>query len=151
MFVSLVFVFVSILCEQTSLPRIIYSIPNSASVRQLFHFAQFKISGTFRPYRYDDSATNQLIYGKSLPDPYDLTQTSVPITIIYSRSDEVSNATDVLYLYTQLQNVTELYQVPIKDFKHIDFIYSRFVRQFVNDKVIDALKLSDQYSNVEYY
>lgn len=69
---------------------------------------------------------------------------------MYSRSDEASNATDVLHLYAQLTNVTELYQIPIKDFKHIDFIYSRFVRQFVNEKVIDALKLADQYSNVEY-
>lgn len=136
--------------QQTSLPRIVHSIPNSASVLQLFHFAQLKISGVFRPYRYDDNATNQLIYGQPLPDPYNLTQTSVPITIMYSRSDEVSNVTDVLQLYAQLTNVTELYQIPIKDFKHIDFIYSRFVRQFVNDKVIDALKLADQYSNVEY-
>lgn len=136
--------------QQTSLPRIVHSIPNSASVLQLFHFAQLKISGIFRPYLYDDNATNQLIYGQAIPDPYNLTQTSVPITIMYSRSDEVSNVTDVLHLYAQLTNVTELYQIPIKDFKHIDFIYSRFVRQFVNDKVIDALKLADQYSNVEY-
>lgn len=133
---------------QTSLPRIVHSIPNSASVQQLFHFAQWKMSGIFQPYRYDDDATNRLIYGVSPPEPYNLTQISVPITIIFSRSDEVSNATDVLMLYSQLQNVTELYQVPIKDFKHIDFIYSRFVREFINEKVIDALKLADQYSDV---
>lgn len=117
---------------------------------QLFHFAQWKISGEFHPYIYKDATTNRLIYGASPPKPYDLKQTSVPITIIYSKSDEVSNATDVLYLYSQLQNVTELYQIPIKDFKHIDFIYSRFVREFINDKVIDALKLSDQYSDVRF-
>lgn len=119
---------------------------------QLFHFAQIQLSGKFQPYdhSYDDDATNQLIYGKSLVEPYNLTQTSVPITIIYSRNDEVSNVTDVLHLYTQLQNVTELYQIPIQNFKHIDFIYSRFVREFVNDKVIDALTLADQYSNVKY-
>lgn len=135
---------------QTSLPRIIHSIPNSASVMQLFHFAQLKMSGKFHPFHYKDAATNRLIYGTSPPEPYDLALTSVPITIMYSRSDEVSNATDVLHLYSQLQNVTQLYQIPIKNFKHIDFIYSRFVREFINDKVIDALKLADQYSDVMF-
>lgn len=117
---------------------------------QLFHFAQLKMSGKFHPFHYKDAATNRLIYGTSPPEPYDLALTSVPITIMYSRSDEVSNATDVLKLYSQLQNVTQLYQVPIKNFKHIDFIYSRFVREFINDKVIDALKLADQYSDVMF-
>lgn len=67
---------------------------------------------------------------------------------MYSTSDEVSNATDVLHLYSELQHVTELYQIPIADFKHIDFIYSRFVREYINEKVIDTLKLANQYSDV---
>lgn len=134
---------------QTSLPRIVHSIPNSASVLQLFHFAQMKMTGKFIPYNYKDVATNRLKYGVSLPEPYNLTKTIVPVTIIYSTSDEVSNAADILQLYSQLQNVTELYRVPIKDFKHIDFIYSRFVRNVINEKVINALQMAvnDQYSN----
>lgn len=129
---------------QTSLPRIVHSIPNSASVLQLFHFAQMKLSGKFQPYNYKYATVNRLIYGLSPPEPYNLTLTTVPVTIIYSNGDQVSNSTDVFHLHSQLQNVNELYQVPIKDFKHIDFIYSRFVRDFINDKVIDVLKLADE-------
>lgn len=66
---------------------------------------------------------------------------------MYSASDEVSNGNDVALLRAQLQNVPELYQVPIKDFKHIDFIYSRFVREVINENVIDVLQMADQYSN----
>lgn len=111
---------------------------------QLFHFAQMKISGQFQPYNYDDAVVNRLIYGISPLEPYNLTLTTVPVSILYSISDQVSNSTDVIYLQSQLPNVTELYQLPIKDFQHIDFIYSRFVRDFVNDKVIDVLKLADE-------
>lgn len=120
-----------------------HSIPNSASVLQLFHFAQMKISGQFQPYKYEDAATNRLLYGISLPEPYNLTRATVPVTIIYSQSDEVANSSDVLCLHSKLQNVTELYRVQIKDFKHIDFIYSRFVREAINEKVIEALKMAN--------
>lgn len=102
-----------------------------------------KITGKFQPYNYGDASANRLIYGTSPPEPYDLTLTTVPVTIIYSNSDQVSDSNDVIHLYTQLRNVTELYRVPIKDFKHIDFIYSRFVRDFINNKVIDVLKLAN--------
>lgn len=132
---------------QTSLPRIVQSIPNSASVMQLFHFAQIKMTGEFKPFNHEDAATNRLMYGISTPEAYNLSKTTVPVTIMYSASDEVSNGNDVALLRAQLQNVTELYQVPIKDFKHIDFIYSRFVREVINENVIDVLQMADQYSN----
>lgn len=116
---------------------------------QLFHFAQMKMTGKFSPFRYKDANINRLKYGVSPPEPYNLTMTTVPVTIIYSHTDEVSNSSDVMMLYSQLKNVTELYQVPMKDFKHIDFIYSRFVRDVINEKVIDALQTADdaQYSD----
>lgn len=115
---------------------------------QLFHFAQMKKSGQFQPFIYADAATNRLMYGNSPPDPYNLTKTTVPVTIIYSTNDELSNTSDISLLRSQLQNVTALYQVPIKDFKHIDFIYSRFVREVINVNVIDALQMVDQYSDL---
>lgn len=115
---------------------------------QLFHFAQMKMSGEFQPFIYEDASKNRLMYGISPPTPYNLTATTVPVTIIYSTSDEVSNSSDVALLRSQLQNVNELYQVPIKDFKHIDFIYSRFVRETINDIVIDALQVANQYSDM---
>lgn len=121
-----------------------HSIPNSASVMQLFHFAQMKMSGQFQPFNYEDAEINRLMYGVSPPEPYNLTKTTVPVTIIYSTNDEVSNSNDVTLLRSQLQNVTQLYQVPIKDFKHIDFIYSRFVREVINENVIDVLQMADQ-------
>lgn len=133
---------------QTSLPRIVHSIPNSASVMQLFHFAQMKMSGQFQPFNYENAEINRLMYGVSPPEPYNLTKTTVPVTIIYSTNDEVSNSNDVALLRSQLQNVTQLYQVPIKDFKHIDFIYSRFVREVINENVIDVLRMADQYSDI---
>lgn len=135
---------------QTSLPRIVHSIPNSASVLQLFQFAQMKMMGKFIPYNYENQTRNCLMYGTSPPLSYNLTKTTVPITIIYSESDEASNSSDVLQLNAQLQNVTDLYVVPLKDFKHIDFIYSRFVREMINEKVIDALQMADQYSDADF-
>lgn len=115
---------------------------------QLFHFAQMKMSGQFQPFNYGDVEINRLIYGISTPEPYNLTKTTVPVTIIYSTNDEVSNSNDVTQLRSQLQHVTQLYQVPIKEFKHIDFIYSRFVREVINENVINVLQMADQYSDI---
>lgn len=106
------------------------------------------MTGTFSPFRYKNAAINRLKYGVTPPEPYNLTETTVPVTIIYSQSDEVSNSSDVMMLNAKLQNVTEVYQVPMKEFKHIDFIYSRFVRNVINEKVIDVLQMAnDQYSD----
>lgn len=116
---------------------------------QLLQFAQMKMKGNFIPYNYENATINRLMYGTSPPQPYNLTKTTVPVTIIYSKSDEVSNSSDVAQLNAQLQNVTDIYVVPIEDFKHIDFIYSRFVREIINEKVIDALQMADQYSDTE--
>lgn len=123
-----------------------HSIPNSASVLQLFHFAQMKMSGNFQAFNYNDVAINRMTYGTSQPPKYNLTKITVPTAIFYSNSDEVSNSTDVLFLHTKLRNVTELYRVPIKDFRHIDFIYSRFVRDVINEKVISTLQMHNQYT-----
>lgn len=78
----------------------------------------------------------------SQPLLYNLSHATVPITIFYSKSDESANFTDVTYLSTQLPHVQNLYQIQSDDFKHIDFIYSRFVRKLLNDKIIIFLNAS---------
>lgn len=109
-------------------------------MRQLYHFAQLKRSANFQQYDYQDEKLNVKYYGKSKPPSYNLTNVIAPITILYSKSDESANYTDVELLSTKLPNLRELYQISSDDFKHIDFIYSRFVRKFVNEKIIDLLK-----------
>lgn len=63
--------------------------------------------------------------------------------MFYSSRDESANFEDVMYLRQQLPNVGEIYKIPNDDFKHIDFIYSRFVRKLINEKIIDVLQSAD--------
>lgn len=128
------------------MPRIVKHIPNTASIRQLYHFAQLKNTGKFQQYDYLNTKLNVKYYGSPQPPSYNLSSVTAPITILYSHSDESANFTDVEYLSTKLPNLRGMFQIPSNDFKHIDFIYSRFVRKLVNDNVLYVLN-RDRDSN----
>lgn len=118
--------------------------PNSASLRQIYHYAQLKRSGKFRQYDYGSAKENQAVYSTTEPPEYNLTKISSRINLFYSEHDESSKYEDILVLRGKLPNVGEFYKIESDDFKHIDFIYSRFVRHLINDKIINVLKAADQ-------
>lgn len=99
-----------------------------------------KMSKTFQPYDFNDAKANLYHYGSPSPIPYNLAKVTTPVTLIYSKSDESADFTDVIHLNAVLSNVRRAYQVPSNDFKHVDFIYSRFVRKLINDQIIDILE-----------
>lgn len=111
-------------------------------MQQLYHFAQLKRTGQFRKNDHWVQKFNQKYYGITQPPLYNLSHVTVPFTILYSKSDESANFIDVEYLSTQLPRVQNFYQIPSDDFKHIDFIYSRFVRKLLNDIIITFLNAS---------
>lgn len=126
--------------HQTNLPRIFEAVPNSASLLQIYHFVKMYTSKSFQPYDYEDSAENIAHYGVAVPQPYNISRITAPISLFYSQNDESSVVVDVMKLASQLPTMRDMYEVPSNDFRHIDFIYSCFVRTLINDRVIDVLK-----------
>lgn len=113
--------------------------PAGASVRQFLHYIQWERSGGFNQFDYDSKRINRMKYGRDTPPPYNLTQATIPINIYYSKDDTLVAADNIIELQSKLKNLKSTYLVPIDDFNHVDFIYSRYLRKVVNDKLISNI------------
>lgn len=77
--------------------------------------------------------------GKTMPPVYNLTQITTPINLFYSIDELTATVEGVNRIRSELGNVKLFYEIPIKNFQHVDFIYSRFVREALNDKIIETI------------
>lgn len=94
---------------------------------------------SFQPYDYESPKENLVRYGTPVPQPYNISNVTAPVSLFYSQHDESAVVLDVMHLAAKLPNLQEMYEVPSDDFRHIDFIYSCFVRTLINDRVVDVL------------
>lgn len=125
---------------QSTLPTILVGTPSfGLSVRHGLHYLQLIRNGEFRQFDYDSKQTNLAFYGKDTPPEYDLTRVTTPINIFHSKDDDTAILDNVIRLQKQLPNVKSMYLVPIKDFGHVDFIYSRFVRFGLYNELISKI------------
>lgn len=129
---------------QTALPYILSMTPAGVSVRQGIHYIQQVRDGSFRQFDYDDVAMNREKYGRDSPPEYDLSQVTVPVNIFGSMEDKTANIENVRRLIQQLPNVKLQYVVPTNEFGHADFIYSRYLRYAVNDKLLEMIHKANQ-------
>lgn len=113
--------------------------PAGASVRQALHYIQLERSGEFNQFDYDNKRINRMKYGRDTPPPYNLTQATTPINLYYSKDDTLVAAENIIDLQSQLRNLKSSYLVPIDGFNHVDFIYSRYLRKAVNEKLISNI------------
>lgn len=60
-------------------------------------------------------------YFQPSPPPYDISKTTVPTALYYSKNDWFATPKNVEKLKKQLPNVVEYYEVPDDLFTHIDF------------------------------
>lgn len=129
---------------QTSLPYILSNAPAGVSLRQAVHYIQSVRSGGFNLFDFDSKTINKKIYGSDKPPAYDLTKITVPLNLFYSKDDDTAALNNVLLLKSQLPNVKSSFLVSIDDFKHVDFIYSRYLRKAVNDRLINTINKANE-------
>lgn len=113
--------------------------PAGAALRQGIHYVQLIRDGGFRQFDYDDKKTNQEMYGSDIPPSYNLTQITVPINLFHSKDDDTASFDNVMQLKPMLPNLKITYLVPVADFEHVDFIYSRYIRKAINDRLITTI------------
>lgn len=106
---------------------------------QMFHYAQMILNGDFSLFDYRDKKKNQEAYGRDTPPPYNLTAITAPINLYYSKNDDTAIIENAVKLQHQLPNVKSSYQIPIDDFGHVDFTYSRYVKKALYDNLISKL------------
>lgn len=113
--------------------------PSGASLQQGVHYVQLIRSGGFHQYDYENKKDNQRAYGSDTPPAYDLTKITAPVNLYHSKDDGTATFENVLRLQSQLKSHKSTYLVAIADFSHIDFTYSRYLRNALNDRLISTI------------
>ncbi|KAL7286736.1 hypothetical protein TKK_0019038 [Trichogramma kaykai] len=108
--------------DATLMPHILNHIPAGASIHQLTHFAQLISKGDFR----------QIDSGPK----YDLQKISSKIFLYHSKNDWISSVSDVEKLSANLPNLQQRFLVSYDHFNHIDFLWSKHVKELLYDKVM---------------
>ncbi|XP_055848133.1 lipase 3-like [Episyrphus balteatus] len=119
------------------IPDIMATTPSSASTNQYLHYVQEFNSGYFR--KYDYGPRNLLEYGSLTPPSYDLNNVKGPIFMYFGEADEFVARTDLDILIEKLPNstVAGVYVVPVANFDHLAFLYTKNIREKVYNKVME--------------
>ncbi|XP_050454054.1 lipase 3-like isoform X3 [Cataglyphis hispanica] len=132
--------------NHTLLPVIFSHFPAGGSFDTLVQYVQGFQSNKFRQYDYG-SARNLLIYNSVEPADYNLANIMIPIALFYGPGDTLDNIMGVKKLYRMLPNVVDVYEVPWRNFNHVDFIWAKDARKLVYERVLRIMR-SENSNNV---
>ncbi|KOC66701.1 Lipase 3 [Habropoda laboriosa] len=125
--------------EKSMLSLIFGHFPAGASVKQIIHYCQSILSGTF--CKFDYGATENLkMYGSTQPPKYDLKEVKTPVAIFYSENDFLTDPADVKKLTDRLPNVIQTKKIEYSKFNHIDYMWGRDARTLLYNAVVTALR-----------
>lgn len=104
---------------------ILKSKPAGTSVKTFVHYGQIiENRGEFRQFDYGIEQ-NLKLYGEPRPPAYDLSKISVPTYFIYALNDVFSTPSDVTKLARNVRPSPDLYEIPLRTFTHVDFLWAR--------------------------
>lgn len=113
------------------------------SLKVLFCYI-FRLLGRFQQFDYENKRMNRRRYGQDTPPSYNLTQITVPTHLYYSKHDDLMLLESVMKTASHIEKcVKTKYLVPVDGFNHVDFTYSRFVREGVYDKIISTMNATN--------
>lgn len=122
------------------LPSVMYHLPAGTSTKTILHLAQVVANkNQFMQYDYGVGGNMQR-YGEKLPPVYNLTNTKMPVYLMYAENDMFSTEKDVLLLRDRIKNVIGVYKVPKKGFSHIDFNFGKSAYNLVYTQLLEVMK-----------
>ncbi|XP_025265032.1 lipase 3-like [Camponotus floridanus] len=124
------------------LPLILSHFPAGGSFNIGVHYIQLFQSGKFRQYDYG-RAKNILIYNSIEPPEYNLTNITIPIALFYGPGDLLDNTMHIRRLYHLLPNVVDIYQVPWRNFNHVDFVVAKDAPKLVYERVLKIMRMEN--------
>ncbi|XP_035709790.1 lipase 3 isoform X2 [Folsomia candida] len=130
------------LIRKEQLPLITSVAPAPSGLKQVNHLLQLTGSRNFVQYDYG-RARNIQLYGAIKPPSYNLSEIRVPIALFVGGYDFIAHREDAKKLASKLPNLYEYYNVPYKQFCHIDFTYGREVAADVYFHAVDIMKKHD--------
>ncbi|CAK9822142.1 Lipase 3 [Anthophora retusa] len=125
--------------EKSMLSLILRHFPAGSSAKQIIHYCQSILSGSFCKFDYG-TTQNLKIYGSTQPPNYDLEKVKTPIAIFYSENDFLTDPADVNQLIDKLPNVMETKKIEYSKFNHIDYMWGRDASTLLYNAVLKVLK-----------
>ncbi|EEB09974.1 Lipase 1 precursor, putative [Pediculus humanus corporis] len=115
--------------------------------KELIHLLQISESDVFRPFDYGRQL-NIKYYGKTMPEPYNLTKITTPVFLYYGPNDFFVSERDLFKFARELPNFIGYYKIPYNKFNHIDYIFANNANDLFFPHIIHLLNL---YNNEEKY
>ena len=115
--------------------------PAGTSLRNLNHWSQIVVDGTFRKYDFGTPELNMKNYNSTTPPHYDLSKVDVPVSLFVGTEDKLGDYIDNRRLRDELVNV------PYKFYKeyskgHITFVWGRDM-SYLADVETEVLRYRD--------
>ncbi|KAL7294167.1 hypothetical protein TKK_0012190 [Trichogramma kaykai] len=101
--------------------HILYQVPAGASIQQFMHYAHLISKGGFQSMKGIE---------------YNLKKVTSKVFLYHSKNDWLSSVSDVKRLSNVLPNLQKKFLVSYEYFNHIDFLWSKHVKELVYDKII---------------
>jgi hypothetical protein len=118
-----------------------YNIPAGTSARNINHWIQLYSTKEFRQFDYGREI-NMIKYGKEIPPLYDLSKFknyTIPSLMTISNADPFSKIEDCQHLFEHInKNILKL--IELKDYNHMDYLWSSDASRELYIKIIDFLK-----------
>lgn len=124
--------------DKSMLPLILGHFPAGASAKQIIHYSQSILSGSFRKFDYGPTE-NLKLYGSTQPPKYDLEKIKVPVAIYYSENDFLTDPADVKKLTDRLPNVVGTWKLSHPKFNHVDYLWGRDVKSLIYNPILAVL------------
>lgn len=111
-------------------------IGDNASLKQFTHYIQLMRSGKFQMFDYG-LAKNREIYQEDTPPQYNLTQITIPISIMRTINDPLSAKKDIKTLTSQLTNARSVRVMPGN---HIDYVFDPVTITVIKDHMLSVME-----------
>ncbi|KAK9720509.1 alpha/beta-hydrolase lipase region [Popillia japonica] len=122
------------------LPVVLAHIPAGTSTKTVIHYTQeIEDYGNFQCFDYGKEG-NLKEYGTETPPLYNLTNIEVPTYLMYADNDLMVNPIDVQRLVSQLPKNIGTYEVPLKSFNHVDFLWGKDAKKLVYEPLLKFLQ-----------
>ncbi|KAL1501109.1 hypothetical protein ABEB36_006496 [Hypothenemus hampei] len=130
------------LLNKTAMPLLLEHGPSGFAAKQVWHYAQIIASGEFKQYDYG-AKNNMKMYNSSKPPKYDLSRVTAHLALFYSTNDPYSNHKMIEKLKEHLPAYTLTYEVPVRNFNHLDYLIARNLKGIINEPVYDIFKVHE--------
>lgn len=105
--------------------------PSGSSFKQFNHFVQETSHGFFGKY----------MRNSKIPRNFRLSRITIPISIHYSSSDRLSNATDVDILIPKLKNTVFVQRIDTPKINHIDILWGEYSAALIYSNILNIFQM----------